>query len=138
MAESDLEAVARAVAEAETGTSGEIRVHLDARCAGDPLSRAVRVFERLGMHRTAQRNGVLIYLAIADRKLAVIGDAGVHQRVSDEYWERLTAMLVADFREARPRDGLLKAVRDVGDTLRQHFPRAPDDRNELSDQVSLG
>jgi len=138
MAESDLEAVARAVAEAETGTSGEIRVHLDARCAGDPLSRAVRVFERLGMHRTAQRNGVLIYLAIADRKLAVIGDAGVHQRVSDEYWERLTAMLVADFREGRPRDGLLKAVRDVGDTLRQHFPRAPDDRNELSDQVSLG
>ena len=138
MAESDLDAVAGAVAEAEAGTSGEIRVHLDARCPGDPMTRAVEVFERLGMHRTALRNGVLVYLAIHDRKLAVIGDAGVHERVAPGYWEGLKETLVGHVREGRPRDGLVAAVRDVGETLRRHFPRAPDDRNELTDEVSLG
>ncbi len=138
MAESDLDAVARAVGEAEAGTSGEIRVHLDARCPGDPMARAVEVFERLGMTRTARRNGILIYLAVGDRKLAVIGDAGVHERVPGDYWGRLKETLVAHFREGRPRDGLVAAVREVGATLRRHFPRAPDDRNELSDEVSLG
>ena len=138
MTEADLEAVARAVAEAEASTSGEIRVHLDARCAGDAMARAVERFERLGMTRTWLRNGVLIYLAIGDRKLAVIGDAGVHERVPPDYWQRLTETLVRHFREGRRRDGLVAAVRDVGETLRRHFPRAPDDRNELSDEVSLG
>ena len=138
MSEADLDAVARAVAEAEAGTAGEIRVHLDARCAGDPMARAVELFERLGMTRTRLRNGVLIYLAIGDRKLAVIGDAGVHARVSPDYWQGLRETLVRHFREGRPRDGLVAAVRDVGATLRHHFPRAPDDRNELSDEVSLG
>jgi uncharacterized membrane protein len=133
----DLHEVARAVGEAEGRTSGEIRVHLDARCPGDPLARAVELFERLGLTRTALRSGVLLYVAVEDRKLAVIGDAGVHQRVGPEYWDRLRAALVAHFREGRPRDGLVAAVREVGETLARHFPRAPDDRNELSDEVRL-
>jgi uncharacterized membrane protein len=137
LADADLEAVARAVADAEAGTSGEIRVHLDARCRGEAMTRAIAVFERLGMTRTALRNGVLIYLAIKDRKLAVIGDAGIHARVTPEYWERLKETLVVDLRRERPRDGLVQAVRDVGEVLRRHFPRAPDDKNELTDQVSV-
>ena len=134
----DLEAVARAVAEAEDATSGEIRVHLDARCPGDPMARAIERFERLGMHRTALRNGVLVYVAIEDRKLAVIGDAGVHARVGAAYWEGLKEALVAHLGAGRARDGLVTAVHAVGETLRRHFPRPPDDRNELSDEVSLG
>ena len=138
LSDADLEAVARAVAETETRTSGEIRVHLDATCAGDPLRRAVAVFERLGMHRTSQRNGILVYLAIEDRKLAVIGDAEVHARVPDDYWPRLTATLADRCRAGRPQDGLITVVRDVGELLSRHFPHRPDDRNELSDEVSLG
>jgi uncharacterized membrane protein len=134
----DLEAVSRAVAEAEEGTSGEVRIHIDASCPGDPMARAVGLFERLGMTRTALRNGVLIYLAVEDRKLAVIGDAGVHERVGPAYWDRLRDTVVGHLRAGRPRDGLVAAVQDIGDVLRRHFPRAPDDRNELSDQVSLG
>lgn len=133
----DLEAVSRAVALAEAGTSAEIRVHLDHKCPDDPVARAVAVFQRLGMHRTAERHGVLIYVAVADRKLAVIGDQGIHERVGEAYWQRLVADVVAHFREARPRDGFLHAVRDVAKALRQHFPRRPDDRNELSDEVSI-
>jgi uncharacterized membrane protein len=133
----DLDAVARAVGEAEAGTAGEIRVHLDARCPGDAMARAIELFERLGMTRTALRTGVLIYVAVQDRKLAVIGDAGVTARVSGDYWGRLRDTLVAHFREGRPRDGLVAVVREVGETLGRHFPRGRDDRNELSDQVSL-
>jgi len=69
--------------------------------------------------------------------LAVIGDAGVHERVAPDYWQGLSGTLVAHFREGRPRDGLVTAIREVGEELRRHFPRAPDDRDELSDEVSL-
>jgi uncharacterized membrane protein len=132
----DLEAVRRAVAEAERGTSGEIRVHLEARCPGDPLARAVAVFERLGMTRTALRNGVLVYVGVEDRKLAVIGDAAVHEHVGPAYWDRLRDTVVRHFREGHPREGLVAAVQEIGEALSRHFPRAPADENELPDDVS--
>jgi uncharacterized membrane protein len=134
----DLDAIAGAVTETERTTSGEIRVHLDAACPGDPLARAISVFERLRMHRTARRNGVLVYVAIEDRKLAVIGDTGVHARVPPDYWDGLARALATHFREGRPREGLLAVVGEVGRTLARHFPRDPGDRDELEDRVSLG
>ena len=87
----DLEAIAHAVRVAEGHTSAEVRVHLDHRCKGDALEKAVAVFERLGMHKTADRHGVLIYVAVTDRKLAVIGDRGIHERVGEDYWRRVVA-----------------------------------------------
>jgi uncharacterized membrane protein len=137
LSEEDLAAIVRAVAEAEARTSAEIRVHLDHRCEGDPLQQAIAVFERLGMHKTAARHGVLIYVAIADRKLAVIGDRGIHERVGEAYWQRLVAAATERFRSERPRDGFLQAVAGVGETLARHFPRRPGDKNELSDEVSI-
>lgn len=133
----DLDAVAAAVAAAEARTAAEIRVHLDHRCPGEPLARAVAVFERLGMHRTALRAGVLVYVAVADHKLAVIGDAGIHARVGQEYWDRIVGRVLAFMREGRPREGLVEAVAAIGAALAEHFPRRPDDRNELSDRVSV-
>jgi uncharacterized membrane protein len=132
----DLEAVAAAVAQAEAGTAAEIRVHLAHRCAGEAMTQAVAVFERLGMHRTALRAGVLVYVAVADHKLAVIGDAGIHARVGQAYWEGLVARVIGHLREGRRRDGLVEAIREIGTALAIHFPRRPDDRNELSDRVS--
>ncbi len=137
LSEADLEAVKRAVAVAEAGTSAEIRVHLDHRCPGDPVARAVAVFERLGMHRTAERHGVLIYVAITDRKLAVIGDQGIHERVGEAYWQRLVADVTAHFRNERPRDGFVHAVTELAGVLREHFPRRPDDVDELPDEISV-
>jgi uncharacterized membrane protein len=138
LSEADLHAVAGAIAAAETKTSAEIRVHLDDHCAGEAMAKAVTVFERLGMHRTAERHGVLIYVAIEDRKLAVLGDQGIHARLGQAYWDRLVQDVLAHFREERPRDGLLHAVAEVGAALRRHFPRRPDDVNELPDQLSIG
>ena len=137
LAEADLDAVTRAIGAAELRTSAEIRVHLDHRCPGEPMARAVAVFEHLGMHRTAARHGVLIYVSVGDHKLAVLGDQGIHERVGQVYWERLVDAVLAHFREERPRDGLLHAVAEVGAVLARHFPRRPGDVNELSDQVSI-
>ena len=138
----DLEAIAAAVAAAERQTSGEIRVHLERRLppgvpAGDALARATEIFTRLGMHTTADRNGVLIYLAVDDHKLAIAGDTGVHARVGDEYWRRIRDAMVERLRRGESRDAVLHAVGEVGEVLRRFFPRRPDDRNELSNRVSL-
>jgi uncharacterized membrane protein len=142
--DADLEAIAAAVAAAERETSGEIRVHLERRLprargapATDALARATDVFTRLGMHATAERNGVLVYLAVEDRKLAIAGDAGVHARVGEEYWQRVRDAMVDRLRRGQPRDAVLHAVAEVGEVLRRFFPRRPDDRDELSNRVSL-
>ena len=138
LSDADLDAVVTAIAAAEAATSAEIRVHLDARCpSADPTARAIEVFERLGMHRTAERHGVLIYVSIEDHKLAVLGDRGIHERVGQAYWDRLVEAALAHFRQQRPRDGLAHAVGEVGAVLRRHFPRRPDDVNELPDRVSI-
>jgi uncharacterized membrane protein len=140
----DLDAVAEAIARAEAGTSAEIRVHLERRVPRrwprgmmDPLARARQVFARLEMHRTAERNGVLLYLAVADRRLAVVGDEGIHVRVGPAYWEALRDRMVARLTAQAPREALVEAVEDLGRVLGAHFPRRPDDRNELPDRVSL-
>jgi uncharacterized membrane protein len=137
LGEADLDAVSRAIAGEEARTSAEIRVHLDHHCSGEAMARAVAVFERLGMHRTAARHGVLIYVSVGDHKLAVLGDLGIHERVGQAYWERLVETALGHFRQARAREGLVHAVGEVGSALRRHFPRRPDDVNELPDQVSI-
>lgn len=138
LSEDDLAAIARAVTEAEGHTSAEIRVHLDHSCEGDALQRAIKVFERLGMHRTAARNGVLVYISLTDRKLAVIGDKDIHERVGEAYWHGLVAAVRERLRQQQSRDGLIAALADVGRELGRHFPRRSDDKNELSDDVSVG
>ena len=137
LGEADLEAVSAAIRAEEAHTAAEIRVHLDARCPGEAMPRAIEVFERLGMHRTAGRHGVLIYVSVEDHKLAVLGDQAVHERVGQAYWEGLVEAVLAHFRDERPRDGLRHAIAEVGAVLRRHFPRRRGDVNELSDQVSI-
>lgn len=136
----DFEAIAAMVHEAERHTSGEIRVHLERRLPRgiDALTRAGHVFTHLKMDATAERNGVLIYLAVDDRALAIVGDTGVHARVGDDYWQRVRDAMVARLRAGAARDAVVDAVTDVGLVLQKFFPHRRDDRNELSDDVSLG
>ena len=138
LSDGDFEAVAHAVAEAEGRTSAEIRVHLDHSCPGDALPRAIKVFERLGMHKTTARNGALLYVSVTDRKLAVIGDKGIHERVGETYWRGLAEAVLLRMRQQQPRHGLIHAVSELGAALGRHFPRRPDDRNERPDDVSVG
>ena len=144
LSEEDFDAIVHAIVAAEAETSGEIRVHLDRRVPrrrgnkrGDAYRRAHEVFRHLGMHRTVHRHGVLIYLALEDRKLAIVGDEGIHGRVGDPYWARLRDLMVERLKAGAPRDAILAAIQNVGRALQEHFPRQPGDSNELSDQVSV-
>jgi uncharacterized membrane protein len=145
LSEADLDTIVAAVREAETRTAAEIRVHVERRVAHallrrsvDPMARARHVFASLGMHRTAHRAGVLIYLAVVDRKLAIVGDDGIHARVGDEYWLAVRDGMVERLRAGSVVTALVWAVGQVADALARFFPRRPDDVDELPDDVSIG
>lgn len=126
-----------AVKEAEDQTSGEIRVHIETRCDEDVLDRAAWVFKQLAMHKTAERNGVLFYLAVSDRKFAVIGDAGINSKVPEGFWDDVKELLLLKFREGKFTEGLSEGIIRAGEHLKKHFPHRPDDVNELPDEISF-
>lgn len=130
--------VAKAIGEAERLTSGEIRVHLDDHIEDEVLDHAAFVFEELDMHRTRDRNGVLIYIAVADRRVAVIGDAGINARVPAGFWTDVLGVIKLHFAAGRHAAGLVEAVHLVGAKLQQYFPLRHDDTDELSNEVSIG
>jgi uncharacterized membrane protein len=128
--------VEEAIEKAERNTSAELRVHLEEKCGEDPLDRASFIFERLEMHKTADRNGVLIYVAFGDRKLAIIGDVGIHRHVAPGTWENIKNQMTQDFASGNYDLGLCHAVEAVGEHLKHFFPYRHDDRNELPNSVS--
>ena len=130
--------VVNAVRLAEKGTSGEIRIHIDGRCNGDPVKRAEDVFGKLGMHRTELRNGVLIYLACNNKVFAIVGDKGINDIVPEGFWTDITEMMGNEFRNGRFAEGLEKAAVMVGEKLKEYFPYQTDDVNEQPDDISFG
>jgi uncharacterized membrane protein len=136
----DLPAVAEAVRAAERRTSGEIRVAL-ARFYfwGDVRRAAERAFARLGMDRTRERNGVLIFVAPWRRRFSVLGDVGIHQRVEASFWDDVAGVLSSSFRAGDLTGGLVRAIATIGDRLMVQFPLDPTkaDPNQLPDTVAL-
>jgi len=129
------ERVQAAIAAAEGRTSGEIRVVVSRTARGDVLEAARKRFARLRMHRTQERNGVLILLAVASRRFAIVGDEGIHRVVGPEGWEHLRDGMAERFRQGDFADGLVYAVEEVGRVLAERFPWQPGDVNELPDEV---
>jgi len=130
--------IRRAIEVAELETSGEIRVHLEDTCKKNLFDRAADIFAKLGMHKTALRNGVLFYVAVADRKFVVIGDVGINARVPDDFWNHIRETVLAFFKEDKITEGLLEGIRLAGEQLGTHFPRLQGDVNELSNEISYG
>jgi uncharacterized membrane protein len=126
-----------AVKEAEENTSGEIRVHIETTCQIDVLDRAAWIFEKLGMHKTAERNGVLFYLAVEDKKFAVIGDGGINAKVREGFWDCIKEHLKKEFSTGRFAEGLSDGIIMAGKQLKSHFPFKKDDVNELSNEISF-
>ena len=126
-----------AIRHAELDTSGEIRVHVETTCAGDVMDRASRLFAKLNMHKTRLRNGVLIYLAIRNRKFAIIGDMGINAVVPDRFWNLVESEMLNQFRENHFTDGLIRAIDMTGQQLKKHFPYITNDINELPDDISF-
>jgi uncharacterized membrane protein len=127
-----------AIAEAEKSTSGEIRIHIEKDLDGDILDRAAYLFRKLEMHKTELRNGVLIYLALAGKKFAIIGDAGINSVVAEDFWDGIKDGMSHDFSKGEFTAGLICAVQKAGEQLANHFPIQKNDRNELSNEISFG
>ena len=135
----DEQQIVNAIKEAETNTSGEIRVHIENTCDIPVLDRATQVFAYLHMHQTALRNGVLFYVALKSHKFAVLGDAGINAVVPPNFWNEITNMVIGYFKEEKYAEGLAKGILMAGEQLKNYFPHKGDsDLNELHNDVSFG
>ena len=128
--------IIQAIGEAESKTSGEIRVLIQrGKLKSDPLETAQRRFLRLGMHKTRERNAVLIFVAPRVHKFAVVGDQAIHEKCGDQFWQRVATAMHDCFRQQKFTDGIGGAITVIGDALAQHFPKRSSDTNELADDV---
>lgn len=134
----DQQRIVSAIGDAELRTSGEIRVHVQKRVgATDIRNLAERTFERLGMTKTAERNGVLLFIASEDRQFTILGDSGINDNVPAGFWDDVSAKLTARFKAGEFTDGIVEAIAAAGEHLRAYFPRSESDVDELSNEIDL-
>jgi len=126
-----------AIKEAELNTSGEIRVHIASKCPNSVLDCAAFWFEKLKMHKTKLRNGVLFYLATEDKKFAILGDAGINSKVPSNFWDGIKSDMQTSFKQGDFEKGLSVGIKKAGEQLKQHFPYQQNDVNELNDEISF-
>ncbi len=130
--------IIKSIENAELNTSGEIRLHVEDTCKINPVERAIEIFEKLEMHKTELRNGVLFYLATKDKKIAVIGDKGINDIVTENFWDDVKNEIINQFKNNQFTEGICKGIEKAGEKLKMHFPFQTDDTNELSNDISFG
>lgn len=134
------ELIVQAIRDAEKQTSGEVRIFVESKCSFiDPLDRAKEIFTQFKMENTEHRNGVLFYVALKDRQLAIYGDTGIHQKTGDDYWKAAVDNMLSHFNKENYAEGIASCVSLIGKALQQHFPFNKDvDKNELPDEIIFG
>lgn len=135
--ETEKKDIVAAIVIAEKNTSGEIRLHLQEKCGEDVFARAVNVFSAIGMDKTRERNGVLFYLAVSDKKFAIVADKGINDAVPADFWNNVKEQLQRDFAGNNFSGGLCAAIEKTGRQLSAFFPLQEDDANELSNDISV-
>jgi uncharacterized membrane protein len=143
----DLREIEKAVEDEEKTTSGEIKVVVVAKSRRglfrvfDPLKavemRAIREFKKMGVHKTEERTGVLILVSVAERRIRIIADEGIHSRVEDGVWDRIVEMISLSIKNGRQKEGIISAVARVGEILSAHFPSGEGGVNEISNEVVI-
>ncbi len=129
--------IGHAIREAESNTSGEIRVFIQrGKLTTDPLVVAQKKFHRLQMHKTQERNAVLIFVAPRAHKFAVVGDKAIHEKCGDEFWQHIVEEMRAHFQNEKFSHALVEAIKEVGKLLAAHFPKRPANTNELPDEIA--
>lgn len=128
--------VIQAIRTAEKNTSGEIRVHLEASCKENTFKHAKKIFHFLHMDNTKNGNGVLIYVAVEDKNLVILGDSGIDKVVPNNFWESTRDSILQNFKEGNTKNGLVEGILMAGEQLKKYFPYQESDTNELSDAIS--
>ena len=127
-----------AIQSAEENTSGEIRVHIESICNGNALRSAAKIFHKMGMHKTHLRNGVLFYLAVKDKKFAMVGDEAIHKNVPEGFWDLVRDKMLTQFKQEKFVEGLCEGIEMAGQEFKKYFPHSSSDKNELSNEVTFG
>jgi uncharacterized membrane protein len=130
--------IVAAILEAEKDTSGEIRVHIEAHTRENHYERAKEIFHLLKMDNTKEGNGVLIYVAVHDRKFVICGDKGINDVVPKGFWDSTKDIIETHFKKGQFKQGLVAGILEAGKELKVHFPWHANDTNELSNEVSKG
>ena len=139
LSEEQEQALIDAISQAELHTSGEIRIHLEKSTGNSSAEqRAKQWFGKLEMHKTAEKNGVLFYLAIQDRQLALWAGEGINEKVPADFWQEIIDLMISEFKEGHFSEGLIDGVEKTGKALGEFFPRKDDDVDELSNEISKG
>lgn len=138
LSKEDENEIVAAIQLAEKNTSGEIRVHIEQTTSKDPFERALEVFYELKMNETELQNGVLIYLAIADKQFVICGDKGINDVVASDFWDCTKEIMANQFKQGNFKQGLIDGVTRAGEQLTTFFPWQADDTNELSNEISIG
>ena len=128
--------IVQAIHAVEKETSAEIRVHVARKAQGDIVECAKVIFEEIGMTRTEHRNGALLFLSLKDRRFAIVGDKGIHEKAPRDFWDRLVQEAARHFTKDRFADGVREVVLMLGEKLRDLFPQEPGPINELPDRIS--
>ena len=134
--EKEQQLISEAVESAERFTSGEIRICVEKTCSEPVLDRAATYFKKLGMDKTAQRNGVLIYIATQDKQFAIIGDAGINKLVTHDFWDSTKDTMLSYFKEGNMTGGIIAGIKIAGEQLQTFFPYLDGDVNELPNEIT--
>ena len=138
LSKEDEQTIVDAIRVAEKATSGEIRVHLEETTSLAPFERALEVFYDLKMNETQDQNGVLIYLAVADKKFAICGDKGINEVVDEDFWDNTKNIMTEHFKNNNFKQGLIDGILEAGEQLKKYFPYQKNDLDELSNEISKG
>lgn len=138
----ELEAIKTHIAEIEKSTSGEIRLCFQVRRAWidrklEIRELALKEFYKLGMDKTKDKTGVLVFILFKERKFQIIADEGINNKISQEKWTKITNLLIEDFKQERFKDGIIKALDEIKQVLIEEFPRKSDDVDELSNDIVI-
>jgi uncharacterized membrane protein len=139
-----LDAIQREVAQQEKRHRGQVVFVVEAELTTAELwrglgsrERARQVFAAQGVWNTEENNGVLVYLLLADRRVEIIADRGIHARVPAGEWQEICRMMERHFHEGRFSEGAIAGVHAVSGLLARHFPAAGERVNELADRPRL-
>lgn len=137
LAQLDQQRIVAAIAASEKRTSGEIRVHIQPRSRGEIRAVAERTFERLGMTKTALRNGVLLFIACEEQRFTILGDRAIDEKVPAGFWDEIAAKLTIRFKSGEFTDGIVEAIHSAGEELLHYFPRVEGDVDELTNEINV-
>ncbi|MGF7231125.1 TPM domain-containing protein [Arachidicoccus sp.] len=134
------EEIVHAIQQAEVSTSGEVRLYVESKCSYvNALDRAIEIFAKLKMYQTTQRNGVLVYVALKDKQLAIFADEAIYQKAGSQFWNEKVQQMISHFNKNNYAKGLIEVILEIGQSLAKAFPYdATTDKNELPDDIVFG